>query len=63
MDESERTILEVKAFPYLHQKDVRGRLGTGPSQPVTGVSINYHHNHNHSNNTIFENVGDLLIPF
>ena len=40
MEENKRTILKVKAFPYLHQKDVRERLGTGPSQPVTGVLIN-----------------------
>ena len=62
MEENERTILKVKAFPYLHQKDVRERLGTGPSQPVTGVLIIDHYNHKHSNNTKFGKVRDLLIP-
>ena len=62
LEENERTILKVKVISYLRQKDVRERLGTGPSQPVTGVLINDHYNHNHSNNTIFENVRDLLIP-
>ena len=59
MEENERTILKVKLFPYLHQKDVRERLGTGPSQPVTGVLINDHYNHNQSNNTMFEKVRDF----
>ena len=45
MEENERTILKVKAFPYLHQKDVRERLETGPYQPVTGFLINDHYNH------------------
>ena len=62
MEENERTILKVKAFPYLHQKDVRERLETGPYQPVTGVLINDNYNHNHSNNTIFGKVRDLPIP-
>ena len=62
MEENERTILKVKAFPYLHQKDVRERLGTGPSQPVTGILIIDHYNHNRCNDTIIKKVRDLLIP-
>ena len=62
-EENERTILKVKAFPYLHQKDVRERLGTGPSQPVTGVLINDHYNHNQGNNIVFKKVTDFSHPF
>ena len=61
-EENEKIIQKAKAFPYLRQKDVRERLGTGPSQPVTGVLIIDHYNHNHCNNTMIEKVRDLLIP-
>ena len=42
LQENKRTRLKVKAFPYLHQKDVRERLETGPYQPVTGILISDH---------------------